>query len=154
MIDLIEKFYDAFQKLDSEAMTSCYHQEVVFKDPAFGVVKGKDAKNVWRMLCASQKGKDFKVKFYDINIYDDKVFATWEADYIFSKTGREVHNKISAEFEFKDGLIIRHTDRFNLHKWATQAFGFKGWLLGGTSFFKRKLQKQTNALLDKFEKKH
>jgi len=29
--------------------------------------------------------------------------------------------------------------------------GLKGWLLGGTSFFKNKLQNQTQKLLQKFE---
>ena len=79
--------------------------------------------------------------------------ANWEAIYNFSKTGRKVHNKIKAEFEFKDGKIIKHTDTFDLHKWAKQAMGFKGFLLGGTSFFKKKLNAQTNKLLSSFEKK-
>lgn len=148
---LIEKFYASFAALDAEGMASCYHKEIEFEDPAFGVLKGERAANMWRMLCASQKEKEqvFKVVFSDITAHS----VHWEAFYTFSKTGRKVHNKIDASFEFKDGLILRHTDVFNLRQWAKQALGFKGALLGGTSFFQKKLQAQTNRLLDKFEAK-
>lgn len=151
MQQLVEKFYTAFKNLDSETMVSCYHDDVVFKDPAFGILKGEKAKNMWRMLCESQKGKKFVVKASAIVRKEDKVTAHWEAHYIFQRTGRNVHNIIAAEFEFKEGKIINHTDHFNLHKWARQAIGFKGFLLGGTHFFKNKLHSQTNHLLLKYE---
>jgi len=151
MKTIIEKFYTAFENLDSEAMAACYHHDIVFNDPAFGVLKGAHAKNMWPMLCANQKGKDFKITFTDITFVDKIGTAHWEADYIFSKTGRHIHNIIEAKFEFRDGLIIKHTDCFNLYAWSKQAFGFKGYLFGWTSFFKKKLQGQTNAMLSKFE---
>jgi ketosteroid isomerase-like protein len=148
---LIEKFYTAFANLDAETMASCYHDDVFFEDPAFGVLKGEHAKNMWRMLCESQKGKNFIVEFSDINENELNGSAHWEAHYNFSKTGRKVHNKIDAQFKFKDGKIIEHIDRFNLHKWASQALGFKGYALGWAGFFKTKLQGQTNQLLSKYE---
>ncbi len=146
MSSLISDFYQAFHQLDAQKMTSYYHKDVIFEDPAFGILKGKQASAMWHMLCESQKGKDFIVEASDIT----ENSAHWEAFYTFSKTGRKVHNKIDATFEFKDGLIIKHTDNFNLHNWAKQAFGLKGWLLGKTSFFKEKLQSQTNSLLNKY----
>lgn len=153
MKQLLETFYTAFKNLDAESMVNCYHDEVVFEDPAFGILKGDHAKNMWRMLCKSQKGKDFKITFSNIEANDYKGSAHWEAFYTFSKTGRKVHNVIEAHFEFKDGKIIKHTDDFNLHKWAKQAMGFKGLLLGNTKFFKVKLNAQTNHLLSRFEEK-
>ena len=149
MKDLIKQFYTAFTDLDAEKMVSYYHEEVVFEDPAFGVLKGERAKNMWRMLIASQKGKKFIVEASCFRYENQKGFAHWEAQYIFSQTGRQVHNMLEAEF--KDGKIIKHTDSFNLHSWAKQAMGLKGLLLGGTGFFKKKLQEQTNRLLTKFE---
>jgi len=151
MKNVIEKFYKAFNELDAESMAEYYHKNIVFKDPAFGVLKGERAKNMWRMLCESQKDKNFKIKVSNITCNEKTGSAHWEAFYKFSKTGRKVHNKIDAEFIIKDGKIIKHTDYFNLQNWAKQAFGFKGYLMGGTSFFKRKLHHQTNGLLDKFE---
>ncbi|WP_204344989.1 nuclear transport factor 2 family protein [Psychroserpens algicola] len=151
MDTLIEKFYTAFNELDAEAMISCYHEDVVFEDPAFGILKGERACNMWRMLCATQNGKDFKVIYSNVNTTANGGSALWEAFYTFSKTGRKVHNVITANFKFKDGKIIKHTDQFNLHKWAKQAIGFKGFIVGGTRYFKNKLRHQTNSLLTTYE---
>ena len=148
MKGLIEKFYTAFQNKDAEAMISCYHDDIIFSDPAFGELKGEDAKSMWRMLC--RNASDLKVEFSEISASLKKGSVHWEAWYTFSRTGRKVHNVVIAEFDFKDGKIIKHTDSFNLHRWATQAFGLKGRLFGGTNFFKNKLNQQTNKTLRQF----
>ena len=153
MKPIIEKFYTAFDELDAEKMVACYHPDIQFEDPAFGPLGGERAKNMWRMLCESQKGKDFQVSLIEAESQENTGKASWEATYFFSRTGRKVHNKIEANFVFKDGLIIEHLDHFDLYRWAQQALGWKGTLLGWTSYFKQSLQKQTNHLLDKFEKK-
>lgn len=154
MKQLIEQFYTAFANCDAETMVSCYHEDIVFHDPAFGELHGKHAGNMWRMLCAAQQGKqDFRIEYSDIRTDEQQGTAHWEAHYTFSQTGRKVFNKIDASFEFKDGKIIKHTDHFSLYKWASQAIGFKGSLLGWTSFFKNKLQQQTSKSLKRFEEK-
>ena len=154
MKSVIGNFYEAFKNLDAEGMVACYHNDVVFEDPAFGILHGDKAKNMWRMLCATQKGKDFYVAPSNISFENKIGKAHWEAKYKFGKTGRKVHNKIDAEFEFKDGKIIKHKDSFNLYKWSQQALGFNGYLLGWTPFFKNKLQTKTNNLLSSFEQKN
>tara|TARA_B100000795_G_C22704148_1_gene400871 strand:+ start:564 stop:1025 length:462 start_codon:yes stop_codon:yes gene_type:complete len=153
MNSIIHNFYQAFDQLDAETMVGYYHKNIVFEDPAFGILKDDRAKNMWRMLCLSQKKNQFNVVASNITVNENNGSAHWEAHYVFSQTGRKVHNKIDANFEFKDGKIIKHTDYFNLHNWSKQALGFKGYLIGGTSFFKRKLNAQTNRLLTKFENK-
>ncbi|MEY8848946.1 nuclear transport factor 2 family protein [Psychroserpens sp. XS_ASV72] len=153
MKQLIETFYNAFQKCDAETMISCYHDDIIFEDPAFGTLKGDRAKYMWLMLCESQKDKDFKVVFDNVDANDDSGSASWEAFYTFSKTGRKVHNKINAEFTFKDGKIITHIDSFDLHKWSKQALGLKGWVLGKTVYFRNKLQSQTNKMLNSYIEK-
>lgn len=150
MKETIEKFYTAFAAKDPEGMIECYHKDIHFEDPAFGILTGDSPGQMWRMLCTSQKDKEFLVTFSDITYDNEKGTAHWEAIYHFSKTGRKVHNKIDASFEFKDGKIVTHIDHFNLHKWAGQALGFKGKLIGGTNFFKNKLQAQTKKALDAF----
>ncbi|TXD71841.1 nuclear transport factor 2 family protein [Aequorivita antarctica] len=152
-LNIIEKFYQAFTDLDAERMISWYHDDVTFEDPAFGILRGEEAKNMWRMLCQAQQGKEFKVKTSNIEYTPKAGKARWEAYYTFSKTGRKVHNVINASFKFKDGKIINHIDRFSLHRWAKQAMGFKGFLVGWTGFFKKKLNNQTRFLLSEFEKK-
>lgn len=146
--DLINKFYTAFSKQDSDSMNACYHEEVVFIDPAFGELKGTRAKAMWSMLC--KNAKDLTIEFSNVQADDNAGSANWKATYTFSATGRKVINEVSAKFEFKDGKISKHTDHFNLHKWASQAMGFKGWLLGSSAFFRNKLHDRTNKSLDKF----
>jgi len=154
MKSIITQFYDAFDRLDGEAMARCYHEKVVFTDPAFGELRGEHAGNMWKMLCESQKGKDFTVATSKIQGDENGGSAYWEAIYLFSATGRKVHNKIYAEFSFKDGKIINHNDLFDLKEWAVQALGFKGTLIGGTKFFSKKLNQQTRGLLTKWEQKN
>ena len=151
MESVINKFYQSFQKLDAEGMVSCYHDDIVFEDPAFGVLKGERAKNMWRMLCKSQEGKDFKLIFSNVTSDEIHGSALWEAFYTFSKTNRKIHNVIQAQFEFKNGKIIKHTDSFDLYKWSKQAMGIKGVVLGRTLFFKNKIRYNTSKMLDKFE---
>lgn len=149
MSNPIEQFYLAFKQLDAEGMVKLYHPSIEFKDPAFGVLKGEKAKDMWRMLCAN--AQDFKLDFSQVEYDGETGKAHWDAYYTFSQTGRKVHNSIDATFKFKDGFIIQHHDHFNLHKWARQALGFKGMLLGGTNFFQKKLQEKTNKALAKYQ---
>ncbi len=153
MNNIINSFYQSFKNLDAEGMVVHYADDVEFSDPAFGTLKGERAKNMWRMLCESQKGKDFKVEFSNIVEDENGGTAHWEAWYTFSQTGRKVHNKIDAKITIQNGKIIKHEDVFNSRAWASQAMGFKGWLLGGTSFFRKKLNATTNNLLDNWEAK-
>lgn len=60
----------------------------------------------------------------------------------------------NAEFEFKDGKIINHIDKFDLYRWSKQALGFNGFLFGWTILFKKKLNAQTNKLLSDFEQNY
>lgn len=149
-IEIVQNFYEAFQKRDAETMVELYHDEVILKDPAFGTLKGEHAKNMWRMLC--QNAKDLQINAHNFLASENKVSCTWNAQYTFQQTGNVVKNTINAIFEFKDDKIYRHMDDFNLHEWAGQAIGFKGWLIGWSSYFQKKLQEQTNRLLLKFEK--
>lgn len=150
MEELVHTFYKAFSKLDAETMVGCYHKNIKFHDPAFGELNGERAKNMWRMLCNSQKNKDFKIIYSNVIANEFNGSVDWEAFYTFSKTGRKVHNLIHAQFQFQDGKIINHRDKFILQHWAKQAMGFKGWLFGNTTFFQKKLQTQTNLMLDKY----
>ncbi len=148
-IDPITTFYRAFQKLDAEVMVSQYHDQVTFTDPAFGTLRGKDAKDMWRMLCS--RSKDLMVTYSDVVIQGANASAQWQATYTFGTTGRQVRNQIVSEFFLADGKIIKHVDDFDLRKWAGQALGWQGSILGGTGFFRNRLQKRTGALLLAFQ---
>jgi len=61
-----------------------------------------------------------------------------------------VINKIHAEFEFRDGLIFRHRDAFNLHRWLGMALGPVGALLGWLPPMQSKVRAAAAAGLAKF----
>lgn len=54
--ELIQHFYQSFSNGDIEEMVTCYDIDATFEDPAFGKLKGKDIRNMWRMLHESSKG--------------------------------------------------------------------------------------------------
>lgn len=149
---IIEEFYAAFANQNYETMASCYHPDAVFEDPAFGKLKGKDIADMWQMLLERAKG-NLKVEFSDIQANPETGSAKWTAIYVFSKSNREVTNKIKATFKFKDGLIIHHIDDFDFYIWAKQALGTIGFWLGWTTFLKKKVQHEALENLRKFQRK-
>ncbi len=148
--ELIEHFYTCFARADAEGMAACYADDVVFEDPAFGILKGETASNMWRMLV----NPGLKLTFNEVWAQGNKGGAHWEAAYTFSKTGRKVLNKIDASFEFSNGRISKHTDHFDFWKWAGQALGTPGKLLGWTPFLKNKVRMQALERLQQFERKN
>src|SRR5205807_4261446 len=103
---------------------ACYHPEVTFSDPVFPSLDAAGAATMWRMLC--ERGKDLVLTASDIRADESSGTARWIAQYTFTMTGRKVTNRIVAGFDFKDGLIVRHVDRFSLWRWAAMALGPKG----------------------------
>jgi ketosteroid isomerase-like protein len=145
----IIKFYTAFSNADAAQMCECYHSNVQFRDPAFGLLKGKEVCQMWKMLLDRSKG-NLKIEFSQVKANDHLGSAFWVAKYNFSQTNRKVENSISSKFHFQDGLIIKHTDDFDIWKWAKQALGIKGLLLGWTGFMQKKIQNQARLALHRY----
>lgn len=148
---LIETFYKAFQSKDWATMKACYAENVVFNDAVFTNLDYRQAGKMWEMLLKG--GKDLELKFSDIEATESRGKATWVATYTFS-TGNKVENHIQATFEIKDGKIVRHTDDFGFYKWAKQAFGIMGMLIGWTGFFKKKVKTTALAKLENYSRKN
>ena len=134
-------------------MQDCYSDDIIFNDPAFGLLRGEEAKAMWEMLC--KRATDLKIEYSNIQLLDDE-YATcdWVAHYTFTATGRKVINRIKAYMKIKDEKIIEHSDAFKLSKWAAQALGFKGQLFGWTGFMKKKIQKNARKNLIAFIEKN
>ncbi|WP_409276608.1 nuclear transport factor 2 family protein [Pseudomonas defluvii] len=146
---LITRFYQAFQRLDAEAMVACYSDDVLFSDPAFGILQGKDAGDMWRML--TTRAKDFSLTFDNVRSDERSGGAHWVATYLFNQTGRVVINDIQARFVFRDGKICEHHDNFEMWQWARQALGMKGLLLGWTPWLQGKVRTQALKGLRTFQ---
>ena len=133
-------------------MTACYHPAVRFSDEVFVDLDAARAAGMWRMLC--ERATDLKIESRDIAADDSTGTAHWEAWYTFATTGRTVHNRIDARFEFQGGRIIRHRDSFGFWRWASQALGPMGSLLGWTPFLRNRVRSQAAKNLDGFLRKH
>jgi hypothetical protein len=150
--EVIIQFYSAFQKRDWRTMQFCYHAEAHFSDSVFPDLNSMETKAMWHMLC--ENAQDFSLQFTGIEADDTHGRCDWQAWYTFSRTGRKVHNIIQADFEFKDGLIIRHTDSFNFWRWSRMALGITGILMGWTPIIQNKVQTTARKSLFKFMDLH
>lgn len=150
--ECIHRFYTAFQKLEYKTMQDCYAPEIIFNDPVFGILEDDKARAMWEMLCKT--AKNFMLVYSNIQLLDHE-YATcdWTATYTFSKTGRNVVNKIKAHMRLSNGKIVEHTDQFSLRKWCQQALGLPGKLFGWSNWLQNKVRRQARHNLEKFIKK-
>jgi ketosteroid isomerase-like protein len=146
---LIVKFYDAFARRDGAEMAACYAPGAHFSDPVFPGLVDREPGQMWRMLTAPEES-DLKIELLEHAADGDTGSAHWRASYTFPETGRPVVNDIRARFKFADGKIADHVDDFDFHKWASQALGLPGKLLGGTPIIKGATRRKARARLDEF----
>lgn len=149
--ELISNFYTAFQQKDYKTMQESYADNAVFNDSVFRDLNAQQVRSMWQMLIS--RSGDMTLTFRGIKEEGKKVSAYWEAHYTFTATGRKVVNKINAEFEIEDGKIVRHTDSFDFYKWAKQAFGAGGFLLGWTNAFREKVRQTAKQKLVEYMQK-
>ena len=145
---LVTDFYAAFARREGAAMAACYHRDVRFSDPVFPDLRGERAGAMWKMLC--ERATDLAIEARDVTADDARGSAAWDARYTFTDTGRRVHNRITASFEFADGLIVRHRDDFGLYRWTRMALGPVGVLLGWTPLVQGKIRRTAAGALERF----
>lgn len=146
----MDDFYGAFARLDAEGMCAQYAPAVHFWDPVFLDLHGDQARSMWRMLCG--RAKDLRVTHEVLEATETTAKARWIANYTFN-TGRAVENRIEATMELSGGLITKHTDRFDLYRWARQALGPTGLLLGWTPMVQGRIRRTARQGLDAFTAK-
>ena len=146
--ELIQRFYDAFARLDYKTMQNCYSEDPIFNDPVFGILQGDEVRAMWEMLC--KNAKDFSLQYSLIEIDGEYGTCNWTATYTFSKTGRRVVNKVKAHMRIQNGKITEHTDEFDIYKWSRQALGLPGVLLGWNGYLKNKIRYDAKSRLQKF----
>src|SRR2546425_8386371 len=96
------------------------------------------------------RSKDIEITFGDIRADEQSGSAHLEAGYTYSATGRKVHNVINAQFRFQEGSILVHHDTFDIWKWASQALGISGRLLGWTPFMQQTIRRRAGQALDDY----
>jgi len=146
-MSVITRFYSAFAQSDHATMGACYHEHAIFSDPVFLDLDAQQVRAMWKMLLTS--GTDLRITFKVLEETATTGKVHWEAWYTFSRTKRPVHNIIKASFTLQDGLILDHTDHFDLWRWSRQALGASGWLLGWSPIVREKVRAIALASLDK-----
>ena len=130
-------------------MEACYAPDVRFSDPVFPDLRGPEAGAMWRMLTG--QAEDLEIELAEHAAEGDTGSARWIARYTFTRSGRPVVNDVRASFRFgPDGLIREHTDDFNFHRWARQALGPVGLLLGWTPIVRSAVRRKAAARLEQF----
>jgi hypothetical protein len=148
---LIHQFYACFQARDATGMSACYHPDIVFSDPVFGRLHGPQATAMWHMLCS--RAEDLALTVGGVQADTSTGSARWEARYTFGKARRRIHNIIDAAFVFREGLILQHTDTFDLWRWAQMALGPAGLLLGWTPMLQASIRRSARRGLEAFIQK-
>lgn len=145
---VIRRLYEAMDAHDGEAMAACYASDARFSDPVFPDLRGPEPGAMWRMLTA--RSDDLAVDLVEHGAEGDRGWARWIATYTFTQTGRPVRNDVRASMRFRDGLITEHRDSFDFHRWARQALGAPGLLLGWTPIVRGAVRRRARESLDEF----
>lgn len=142
----IVRLYEALHRHDGDAAAACYTDDAVFEDPAFGRLEEGRVRDMWRMLTA--RSPDLAVELLDHGADGDRGWARWRARYTFTQTGSPVVNEVDARFRFAGDLIAEHVDSFPLRRWAGQALGRKGTVLGAVGLLGPVVRRQARSGLD------
>lgn len=157
--NIVYSYFDAFKQLDWKTMQNCYTEEAIFLDAVMGGLYGEEIKAMWQMLLSRNKGIAITVKNMEfdgeevinsagIAGYYCKVH--WDAVYTFTPTGKKVHNKIISNIRVENDKIAEQFDQFGFYRWARQAFGLTGALLGWTPFFRKKVMNKARNNLKNY----
>ena len=142
--EIAVSFYHAFSQHDPEGGVRMIRPHAAFTDPVFGTLNAVQTAAMWRMLMG--RAPEMTVSF-ELNRSGQAqpqpevqtARGQWDAHYTLSQTGRPVHNVVQATMQMRDGLIYRHTDIFDFWRWARQALGLPGMLLGWTPALHRRV---------------
>lgn len=147
---IIHQLYTSISNGVISKIGNCYSPDVKFHDPIFGTLTGLEVPKMWKMLIEKSKGNLF-IEYSIIKSDAYKGSAQWTATYTFGKNKRLIKNTIQSEFHFKDGLIIKQNDNFNIWTWAKQAFGISGFLLGWTGYMQKKIHQKAKLSLKNYK---
>lgn len=142
----LHRFFTALAERDSQGMLNCYAHGVRFEDPVFNLNGESEIMGMWALLfghvglARERKNKSqrdrptvWAVEFHTVKTLNNHGSVRWEATFRYAPTGRVVHNGVYSQFRFdEDGLILSQRDNFDFWRWARQAYGIVGMMIGWT----------------------
>ncbi len=133
-----QRFYAALAAHDWHTVGALYADDATFSDAVFTHLNAEQVRAMWHMLLTS--GKDLTIVYEVLKDTPVEAQVRWTATYTFSRTGRKVVNVITGALQLRDGKVVSHVDDFDFHRWARQALGPVGLLLGWMRGFRAKVQ--------------
>lgn len=146
----IHQLYTSIANGTVANIDACYAATAKFHDPIFGTLTANEIPKMWKMLIEKSKG-NLDIEYTIIKSNENKASAQWTATYTFGKNKRPIKNTIFSEFHFKNGLIIKQNDDFNIWNWSKQAFGFSGFLFGWTGYMQKIIQEKAELSLKNYK---
>ncbi len=144
--EVAHAFYQSMARRDTGAMARFYDAQSTFSDPAFPALKGSQVPSMWSGLL-SRASDAFSVSYEVKSVNGNTVEVHWVATYPFSRTGRQVVNRITSHLTVEGDVIRAQKDEFDFWAWSRMAFGPVGMLLGWAPFFQKKVQREAARVL-------
>jgi hypothetical protein len=132
-------------------MAACYAPDASFADPVFEL-RGREIGAMWTMLCA--RARELAVECANVAADDGHGRSDLDARYVFTATGRRVHNRIHSEFTFDGGRIAVHRDDFDMRRWLRMAIGPVTLVPGISGVLQRRVRAQARRSLDEWIERH
>ena len=136
--EVLTRFYDALSRRDGETMASLYSPDASFEDEIYRL-RGEDVGKMWRGLMSRAKTLTVSYTIAKAGAGDGTVEWTARYDY---PGGGPVVTVILSGLELAGGKIVRQRDRFDFPRWAAQALGTKGKLLGRFEWVRRVVSRE------------
>jgi hypothetical protein len=131
-------FYDSMARRDGEAMALMYAPTATFEDPVFRLT-GPDIGKMWIGLM--RRAREFSIAYTIAQAGRGWGTVELSAGYLYAGR-RPVTNVILSELKLEGGRIVQHVDQFDFPRWAAQALGAPGRLLGRFEFFRRAVSRK------------
>lgn len=141
-------------------MSSFWHPDFTFSDPAFPNLTGARAKAMFHMFITNRETSKMKVTITSPAAAvaggpADTYSASYNCDYLFGESSVPVHNEINCVIELKDGKVWKQSDDFHLGNWAKQSLGsVMRHTLGISGILGMVVRKKATERLDFWCKKH
>ncbi|MCX8019112.1 MAG: nuclear transport factor 2 family protein [Chitinophagaceae bacterium] len=151
--DILEHFFSALQRADTDALSYYYDSEVHYNCPLYGLLQGDAVMARWKLFFSEVS--DYSFSFGNIQLLDEE-YATvdCEASYLFIPSGKKIIHPYKAFLRIQHDKITEQSDAYSLQRWAAQAFGFSATLIGWTGWYQRRLQKKFRKKLQSNKANH
>lgn len=155
---LVRRMFESLNRLDAGAVRGCYHPNATFHDPVLSLIGQDQIAALWAMICASARssgtlpsgqpaGVRWGITLRTLSADETHGHADWDAYDRYAGAGRQTQTRIRSRFDFQDGLILRQCDDFQFWRWAHQALGWRGTLLGWTPMVRNSVRTQALSAL-------